>query len=151
ASLAEGPGGTAIVGGSSDSIDFPTTPGAYQPLYQGLTDGYVACLSSDGTQLVWSTVLGGAADHVVGSVAVDSHGAVVVGGDTKSNDFPTIAGSFDTAFGAPRDGFLARLSAQGDALEWSSFVGGNKSEFLYAIALAPNDEVAAVGSTQGGT
>lgn len=149
--LALAPNGSVVVAGQTDALDFPTTPGAYDPGYHGLVEAFVSCLSNDGQQLLWSTFIGGANDDVARAVALDSNGAVVVGGDTQSSNFPTHAGGFDTSWGGPRDGFLLRLSAQGDALEWATFVGGSNADVLYALALDAHDDVVAVGSTQGGT
>lgn len=80
--------GAALVGGRTDSTDFPTRNGA-QPKFGGYIDGSVTKLSRTG-RLIWSTFLGGIdADRATG-ISADSDGAAHVVGRTLSKDFPTV-------------------------------------------------------------
>ncbi len=88
------PRGEVYVVGTSRSLDFPTTPGSYDPTYNGTFDNaFVAKFNPDGS-LAWSTFLGGAlgGQSAVG-VAVAPTGEVYVTGSTSSADFPTTPGS----------------------------------------------------------
>jgi hypothetical protein len=147
--IAPGPGGVTYVAGHTLSIGFPVTPGAYSPSWFGLSDGFVSCLSSDGSALVWSTFLGGTLDDRVLALAVDASGAVVVAGDTDSSDFPATAGAFDTSYGGGRDLFVTRIAANGATLDWSTFVGGTLAERFGDLALGSGGEPVLVGATRG--
>lgn len=144
------PGGGVLAAGTTYSIDFPTTLGAFDPFYSGGTEAFVSCLSADGAQLLWSTLLGGAGDESASSLAVSPTGAVIVGGETTSSDFPTTAGALQTSFGGVRDVYVARLAPDGSALEWSTLLGGSAADRFGGLALAAGGEVVLAGGTRGG-
>ncbi|MFH1999805.1 MAG: SBBP repeat-containing protein, partial [Planctomycetota bacterium] len=143
--------GNVFVAGSTSSIDFPVTPGAFDTLYNGgATDAFVAKLDSDLRSLLAATYLGGAGQDGGDSVcfAVAPEGHVFVSGLTRSNNFPTTPGAFDTTYNGPSgDGFIARLDNNLANLQASTFLGGSGVEFLTAIALDANGNLFASGST----
>ena len=119
--------GSVVFGGSADD-SLPTTPGAFQPELESGDDGsaFVAKLNAAGSELAWSTYLGGAVgasvDHVNG-VAVDAAGAVYVSGSTLSLDFPVTPNAFElTPSNDGGDGFVAKLLPGGTGLVWSTYI-----------------------------
>ena len=58
------PNGTIYVAGYTLSYDFPTTEGAYQRVTKGNEDVCVLSLSSDGSELLWSTLIGGSGQDI---------------------------------------------------------------------------------------
>lgn len=148
-SIEIGPSGDVYVAGSTNSSDFPTTPDAFDRTYGGSDpsdttfggsdfDVLVARFRPDGA-LVYSTYLGGSNRDVAFAFALDSVGNVYLAGDTKSPDFPTTPGAF-VAPGSmdwedPRDVFVAKLTADGDALAYSSLFGGESGDQAYSIAV----------------
>src|SRR5205814_4157857 len=103
--------GDAFVVGNTSCTDFPVTAGAFQTTNHGPTapngeqqpsgDMFVTKLSPDGTSLLYSTYVGGAADegNNGGAIAIDGSGNAYITGDTMSDDYPTTAGSFQTTPG----------------------------------------------------
>ncbi len=116
--------GNAYIAGTTASPNFPTTPGAYDANYNGDTDGFVAKLSPDGSALVYSTFLGGSDLDDADSVAVGLRGEAFVRGITTSPDFPSTPGAFDRSFNGSFDGYVVKLSPNGSALSYSTFLGG---------------------------
>ena len=104
--------GAAYVAGTTESSDFPTTPGAFDTTYDGGTfDAFVVKVNPSGTGLAYATFLGGSDDDRVDGIAVDGTGAAYVTGHTYSSDFPTTPGAFDTTFnGGNQDAFVAKLA-----------------------------------------
>jgi len=89
ASLARGANGNLYVAGVTYSADFPTTAGAYDRTCGadgrcGHGDGFVTELTPDGSQIVFSTYLGGSADDAIAAIAVDAAGRINVTGSTVS-------------------------------------------------------------------
>jgi hypothetical protein len=127
--------GNAYVTGGTGSIDFPTTPGAFQTTLRG-TNAFVSKLSGDGTALVYSTYLGGSGGDTGGGVAVDGAGNAYVAGSTSSNNFPTTPGAFQTSNrGGVFDAFVSKLSGDGTALVYSTYLGGFARDQALGIAL----------------
>jgi hypothetical protein len=102
--------GRAYVEGTTDSTDFPTTPGAVQTLYGGGSlDGFVSRLNRSGSALDYSTYLGGIGRDIANSVALDDEDAAYVTGSTRSSNFPTTLGAFDTTHNGSADAFVTKL------------------------------------------
>ena len=100
--------GQALVGGRTDSSNFPVTAGAAQSTFGGYIDGFATKLRGDGTA-AWSTFLGGTdADRATG-VAADRGGAAHVVGRTLSPDFPTVRPFQPALKDDDYDAFVGRL------------------------------------------
>jgi hypothetical protein len=137
-----------LVTGVTDGPTFPATPGAYDTSHNGGYDAFVAKISSAGSVLLWATFLGGGGDDFGHGVALDGSGSPVVTGYTTAPDFPTTTGAYDTSFnGGTCDGFVAKLSASGSALSWSSFLGGSGADRGYALALDGSGSAFVTGYT----
>lgn len=90
--------GSAYVTGSTYSLDFPTTVGAYQRSATRGPHAFVAKFNPAGTALVYSTYLLGSGSDIGWSIAVDSAGNAYIAGTTASNDFPVTNGAYRTVF-----------------------------------------------------
>lgn len=119
----------------SYTTNFPTTSGAYDPSQNQKKDIIAAKFSPTGDRLIWSTFIGGAADEVGNAIALDALGNVYLTGYTSSANFPASAGNnplylpaYDKDYNGGQDVFLAKLSADGKMLWWSSFVGSSNNE-----------------------
>ncbi len=108
---------------------FPTTPGAFQSTIADGDHAFVAKLSPNGDQLVYSTFLGGTVPAAgssqfdqARSIDVDAAGNAYVTGLTNSSDFPTTAGAFQRT-NTLNAAFVAKLAPAGDDLVYSTFLG----------------------------
>ena len=102
--------GSAYVTGATYSTDFPTeTP--FQEL-GGNYDAFVTKLNASGSELVYSTYLGGSSGEHAYGIAVDSSGSAYVTGETGSTNFPT-ATPFQPSYGGNYDAFVTKLNASG--------------------------------------
>ncbi len=137
--------GNPVVTGYTLSSDFPTTPGAYDRT-PATPDAFVMKLTPAGA-LTWSTLLGGTSSDYGQAIRVDgATGDVYIGGYTYSSNFPIVSG-FDASLGTAPDGFVAKLSAAGDALLWSTFLGGSDTDVLNDLAVDSQGNVYATGYT----
>jgi len=121
-----------VITGATTSVNFPTTVGSYDHFReQGASpdrDLYVARFNSGGANLIYSTYLGGTGDDLPSRLAVDLLGSVYVTGQTRSRDFPTTFGAFDRGLNGASDAFLTKLNPDGDALVYSSYLGGQQED-----------------------
>jgi uncharacterized protein (TIGR03437 family) len=178
-----GPGGTGFaigvdnqgaitVAGSAWNNDFPVTAGAFQsacgcgsgpnglePIYAHIAS-FVSRLSADGSQLLWSTFLGGSGNGLglsqdtVQALALTSDGGVVVAGIAESPDFPVTLGAFQTTLlaqggglGPPSNLFTTRFNATGTALEFSTLLGGSVLEQFHGLQLDGEEHPWVTGTT----
>ena len=160
AAIALDAAGNAYTTGSTESSDFPTTPGAFDTTKgYWTTDAYVTKLNPTGSALVFSTLLGG--DPYDGAdggkaIAVDASGSTVVAGETSSVNFPTTPGAFDTSHDANISlAFVTKLSATGSAVAYSTLLGVGSSgpvprgTYGRGVALDPGGRAYVTGLTQG--
>jgi uncharacterized repeat protein (TIGR01451 family) len=124
--------GSAYITGQA--LAFPTTPGSYQPISRGSDEVFVAKMAPDGSRLIYATFIGGSSYDLGTGIAVDAAGAAYVTGNSFSADFPTTSGA-PAAGGDGGRAFVAKLSADGAALVYSTRLGGSGSEHGSAIAV----------------
>jgi hypothetical protein len=125
--------GSAYVTGYTFSSDFPTTVGAFDTSYNGYEDAFVVKVNADGSGLAYATFLGGSGYDGGNGIAVDGAGSAYVTGSTKSSDFPTTAGAFDTILNGDYDAFMVKMNAAGTELAYATFLGGSGWEWSHAI------------------
>ena len=131
--------GNAYVTGKTGSMNFPTK-NALQPTYAGGWDAFVTKINPTGSALVYSTYLGGSGEEnyinagVSGAIAVDPRGSAYVTGSTQSANFPT-KNPFQPNLKGSVDAFVAKLTPAGNALMYSTFLGGTGGETGWAIAV----------------
>ena len=138
--------GSVYVTGHTRSLDFPTTPGALQAGAGGLDDAFVAKLNATGTDLEYSSYLGGSAIDFGLGIAADGDGHAHVTGYTESVNFPVVAAMQPTSRGA-NDAFVAKLNTTGTAAVYSTYLGGAREDYGRGIALDANANAYVAGST----
>ena len=148
--------GNAYVTGKTGSVNFPTK-NALQPVYGGAWDAFVTKLNPTGSALVYSTYLGGSGEEnyinagVSGAIAVDPRGSAYVTGSTQSANFPT-KDPFQPILKGSVDAFVTKLTPTGNALMYSTFLGGTGGETAWAIAVDQHSGQAVVtGDTTSDT
>ena len=126
--------GSLVVAGGTNSANIPVTSGALDPSFNG--EGDVFLLRLDPLfQLDWCTYLGGSLNERARAIAIDDAGSVYVTGETNSITFPTSPGCFDPFKSGSDDAFVAKISADGSALEYSTFLGGTSGEKGFGLAV----------------
>ncbi len=145
--------GTTTIAGYTESANYPTTPGSFQPGFAGgildcgsppfiplrnCYDGFVTRLAPDGSAFVYSTFLGGDEDDMLNGVTIDGAGNTYLAGWTYSVDFPGVPGN--AGFVVPK------LSADGSALLYTQPLETNDADG-HGIALDPHGAIYVTGST----
>lgn len=143
--------GNATVTGSTDSASFfPTTGNAFQGTNRGFMDAFVSKLNPTGTNLLYSTLLGGTNSDEGLGIAVDGAGHAYVAGVTFSTDLPT-ASAFQPAAHGGEEGFVAKLDTPvgtPGALVYATYLGGTGSDAATAIAVDAGGDAYVTGRTQ---
>ncbi len=139
--------GSAYVTGYTTSTDFPTTAGAFQRNLAGGANAFVTKLNPGGTDLVYSTYLGGNNVDLGIKIAVDASGDAYVTGFTQSFNFPHTAGAFQNALAGSQNAFVTELNPGGTGLVYSTYLGGNSVDAGNDIAIDSNGDAYTTGYT----
>ncbi|MDO8095059.1 MAG: SBBP repeat-containing protein, partial [Candidatus Brocadiales bacterium] len=145
--------GHVYVTGNTNSIDFPTTNGAYDTSYNGgWMDVFISKLDGGLTTLLASTYLGGSYDDEGGrSLTLDTSGNVYVMGYTVSINFPTTSGAYDTSYnGGGDDVVVSKLNGGLSSLLASTYLGGSGGDWGWSslsLALDTSGNVYVMGLT----
>jgi len=135
--------GTAYVVGDSSSLNFPTTPGAFQTAYGGgPSDIFVSRLNASGSALTYSTYLGGGGKDQSAAIAVDSAGNAYITGWALPG-FPTTPGAL--ADGTAGSALVTKLNPTESALAYSTYLEGGLSG--NGIAVDSSGNVYVTGNT----
>jgi hypothetical protein len=126
--------GNAYLTGYTRSYNFPIK-NAIQTTRRGDTEAFVTKINADGSDLVYSTYLGGSGEDYGWGIAVDSLGNTLVRGDTWSRDFPIVHAIQPTYGGGNFNCFLTKLSADGSAFVYSTYWGGSGGEGGIGLAV----------------
>jgi len=139
--------GNVYITGETGSLDFPVTEGAFQVSNPGGYDAFVTKLSSDGSDLIYSTYLRGNNSDIGTSIAINTSGNAYVTGFTRSTDFPVTEGAFQASNLGEFSVFVTKLNADGSGLVYSSFLGGSGFDYSYGIAVDAADNAFVTGQT----
>src|SRR6266542_3161600 len=152
-SIAVDAAGNAYVTGVTYALDFPTS-NPLQPNPAGNGDVFVAKLNPEGSALVYSTYLGGGDDRLPfdddedpKGIAVDRFGCLYLAGTTASPDFPTANPLKSTLADGDRDAFVTKISADGSAFVYSTYLGGGDFDEAWDLAVDASGAAYVTGKT----
>lgn len=138
--------GDIWVTGSTASTNFPTAGQPYRATVTGSLNAFLARLSNDGKTLKYSSYFGANFATYARCIALDSLGRPVIAGVSDSTNLPMVGAYQSTPRGAA-DAFLAKFSANGQSLVYSTFLGGSGSESVAGIGLDSSDNIYLQGFT----
>jgi cold shock CspA family protein len=143
--------GYAYVTGYTSSTNYDVTPGAFQTTNEGGADVFVTKLNDTGTDLVYSTYIGGWFDDYGYAIAVDGSGHAYVTGYTNSFNYPVTPGAFQprksTNSPSEWDVFVTKLNDTGTDLVYSTYIGGSGDDRGYGIAVDGSGHAYVTGYT----
>src|SRR5258708_10817270 len=138
--------GNLYATGWTEALNFPIV-GAEQAVNMGGVDAFVVKLNPNGSALLYATYVGGRGEDKGAAIAVDSSGQAYVTGSTASTNFPLVA-AFQSALGGSKTAFALKLNAVGNALLYSTYLGGANYDLGTAIAADAAGNAYVAGDTQ---
>ena len=140
--------GNSYITGWTDSSDYPTTLGCYDDTHNGVDDAMISKLNSDGSELIYSTFIGGNGPEMGNCIDIDDSDIVYVSGVTISPDFPITIGCFDPLYnGGPGDAFVLKFDIDNSELLYSTFIGGNGHDGSTSFKIDSSGDVYITGYT----
>ena len=163
--------------GTTGSDNFPTTnqcfnsnfsggdpffPSGLSATFPNGSDIFVSKLSSDGGQLLSSTYIGGSkndglnlsnslkynyADEFRGEIDIDLQGNIYIATSTSSYDFPVTNNVFQSSLSSAQDGCIIKMDDNLQTIIWSSFLGGDKDDGIYSLAIDSKNNIYVSGGT----
>jgi len=153
------PAGNIYMSGGANTC-WPATPGAYDTTHSGTSwPDAVATKFDPNGNVIWSTFIGGPKEDYVYVSAIDATGQLYLSG-RSGEGFPTTPGAFDQMFNGGKDNgnihsatdaFVVKLSANGDSLLYSTYIGGNGNDNGRAIHLLGTGELLVAGGNSNST
>jgi len=143
------PSQNMYITGETGSTDFPITGNAFNGTFAGGTsDAFILKLNPSGSSLIYSSFIGGN-DYDLGTdIVLDKTGNAYIAGHTWSKDFVVTAGAFCmTSTGDTIDGFISKVNPAGDALVFSTYLGGSSNDIPNAIEVDDSMYVYLTGET----
>ena len=135
-----------FVTGFTMSMDFPTTAHVFDRSFNGGEDVFVSKINKDGSELLFSTYIGGSLSDEGNEIVTDQWSCPYIIGYTGSQSFPTTEGANDTEINGT-DVFVCKMDSYGSDLIYSTFIGGNGSEAGLDIELDKNGNVYSTGNS----
>ncbi len=145
--ISVGSDGSAYVTGMTASTNFPVTAGSVQTHDRGGDEAFVTKINPQGTAFAYSTYLGGDFDDAGTAIAVDSVGNAYVTGATASDNFPTVNPLQAHFGGHSTDAFVSKINPTGNALTYSTYLGGNGDDIGHGVAVDGEDNAIVTGTT----
>lgn len=158
-----------LVFGTTRSTNFPVqTDSAFSDIHQGDYDIFINKLSTNGTQLLAGTFIGGQdadgfqtespstdliynyADNYRGDITTDTRGNIYLATCTRSDDFPTTPGAFQSKPNGATDAAILCINPNLSGLIWSTLIGGTKDDAAYSIKIDDSAHVFVGGGTSSG-
>lgn len=140
-----------FVGGTTSSLSFPESLGAYSYDVRGETDAFIAKLSPDLSSVIVYTYFGGDGTERLADIDVDNEGNVYATGETTSDDMPISVGAVGQIFKGQIDGFILKMPATLNTLTIATYIGGNKDDVPTAIAVETGGSMFIAGGTTSTT
>lgn len=108
--IAIGSDNTILLSGETNSSTFQVSSNAYMSTFQGIVDAFVAKISLDGSQIIYSSYFGGNSVEIAYAILDDGADKLIVAGVTGGGNFPTTTGAYDISHNSGNDSFISKIS-----------------------------------------
>ena len=138
------------IGSSTSSEDFPVPGNAFQPQFGGgIQDGIVLKMNENLSTLFFGSFLGGSGDDGIYTLTLDKQSNIFVSGGTQSTNYPVTNQAYQSNYGGGRsDGFIAKVSSNGQQLMASTYYGSDQYDQVYFVETDRQNNVFVLGQTE---
>ena len=140
--------GNPYITGYTYATNFPTTSGAWKTSGTTTPEIFIAKFNASGTSLSYATYLQGNSTDIAYNIAVDqNNGEATVVGYTYSTNYAITPGALQSTLSSTPEGFITRMNSNGTGLIFSTFLGGNSTDYCYGVTCTLDGNVHVGGYT----
>ncbi|RYG39601.1 hypothetical protein EON81_00430 [bacterium] len=149
--------GDVRIAGVTESPNLPTKSGAYRRRRQGYSDLFAATLTSDLSDLISGTYLGGTKDENIylasnvtqeGNLcSVDTAGNTVLAGWTESPDAYVSPTAIQKTKAGGRDIYYLKVAKDGTKINHATFFGAKADDYPSALVVSADGTTTLAGTT----
>lgn len=139
--------GNIYIGGSTYSLDFPTTPGCWDPHPRDGNNVFLSLMDGDLTRLLASTYVDSRGWDECYGLEVAPDGNLVFAGIAGGQGWPTTAGAYQEEFLNYGDCYISKINPELSEIVASTYLGGYDTEDIYAMTLDEDGAVYVFGQT----
>lgn len=138
-----------LIASTTLSTNFPMVGSGFQSTPRGNQEGVIVKMNNNLSGVLWSSYFGGAFDDAIYSLSFDSNNDILITGGSVSTNLNTSAGVlFPNNQGGRSDGFVAKISSNGQTLARATYFGTTKYDQAYFIETDADNNVYLFGQTE---
>lgn len=136
---------------STVSPNIPGSSSAFQSTFGGVQDGIIAKFDNSLSSLLWASYIGGSNADAIYSLALDNNQDLYITGGTISTNFPVSSAAFQPSYNGAIDGFISKISKNGNLLIKSTYFGTPSYDQSFCIDVDKKNNVYIFGQTGDNT
>lgn len=141
---------TVYIASTTNSTDFPVTPGSFQNTPGGGFDGVIIKMDKQLNNLLNCTYWGGSDDEALYAIAIDDSLEIYVSGGTNGANLVMPSNAYQPNYsGGSADGIVAHFNSSLQQQIGSSYIGTSAYDQSYFVQVNKDREVFLFGQTQG--
>ena len=137
--------GNIYISSVTKSSDLP----ALNSYLGGTSDAIIVKMNKELTDVLWLRYLGGSGADAAHTIKLDNEQNIYTAGGTSSVNFPIIGGAYQNTYSGEVDGWIAKVSNNGETILKSTFSGSAEFDQIYFLDLNLDEEVYVYGQTNG--
>ena len=138
-----------LTGATGSYSDFPLSSNCYDYSYNGgIRDVFMIKMKSDGSDLIYSTYIGGDSEEWGAAITIDDKNNIYIAGPTKSSNFPITPNCYQNKTSGNFDVFLCKLNITYSEFLYSTYIGGTEIEYGRNLILDSNLNIYITGFTK---
>lgn len=141
-----------ILFGSTESDDYPLTEDAFQSQRKGTRDFVITKLSSDGKNILYSSLLGSNENEMESNaeITINKNGDICLAGCTDGLDFPVTNNALYATHNGKKDIFFTILSSSLNEIKYSTYIGGKEDDMLPSLLFTDENNIVITATTFSG-
>ncbi len=136
-----------FIAGYTGSMEYPSTPGVYDDVFNGNHDAIITKINNELTEILASTFIGGTDDDDCYGLVIERAENVFITGISFSTDYPVTSNAFDATHNGERDIFVSRFTFDLSTLVESTYLGGVDNDWALDLAIDDAGSVFIGGGT----